>query len=526
MNSAILALDIGSSGVKSTLVVRNPDDSVEYHPLHKIDEEIVSHQSDTMRVWAPKVLICKVTRAIHREIFRAKRINAFIEAIALTSTSSSMLLVDRQRILENPRPMRWDDTQSTQEAMELEALRKKTGVMPWMRPIPADSGIAKALFLMKHFKEPLSQPSVRVLEQWSFLNWWLTGKHVQAESILSRKWGLLDGKAWSPPFSEEFEQLLGQYVPHAKNGMHWFQEKFLPGPVVAAGETIGHVSQRLIQYLDFGVGNRPKVVAAPYDTAAQILGLGAPTESFSSAVSFGSSLGVCKISEYDSAVPFGTLGPYPRIPCHRDMMLFDGIASCGSSLDYICKLYHILKDDKPDFEQINKFLINTPIGSEGVTVLPFFKGGRRTATNIPSDGSFEGLKLSVNQGHVVRAFFEAICYVIKNILADFERVSSSRIKVLLVGGAAVQSRPFMQMLADVTNRSVNVSKYPNSALLGASICAASGLNWHKDLRIAASEFARERDVIVPQHDATSQYQELYEAFLKKYAGRLELRNSR
>jgi sugar (pentulose or hexulose) kinase len=514
---AILAVDCGSSGVKTTLIGQSaePGSIPEVLPALKIEQPNQPFATDSIRDWHPEELIKRVTRAMHTEVIRAQDHEFRIAGIAITSTTSSLVGLERDCVLESPRPLRWDDTQSKQEAEELEVIRRESGEMQWLQPIQADSGIAKAVFLAKNFKAELLDSERYVLEQWSFLNFWLSQQRVQSQTILSRKWGLIGKKTWPKEFSRRLESLLKKYIScEESSAVDWLTKKFLHGEITAAGECIGNLSPKLAH--QFRIEGPAIVVATPYDTCAQIVGLGAAADGCSVSLSFGSSLGVCGLLKYSSAPQFGPMGPYPRIPDPQSMMLFDGIASCGSALNYICERYHVLKDGQPDFQAIDNAIKTTPPGSNGVRIIPFFNGGRRTTSRKNSAGRIDGLTVAVDSPLIVRALFESIACIIKTIIQDYEVFSKTAVKYIYAGGAITRMKSFVTLLADICQRTVFVPQYADTSLLGCAVFAAKGLGWYPSLKEAKHDLTGRRAQFEPNREQKGDYLKLYDNYRSAY----------
>jgi sugar (pentulose or hexulose) kinase len=363
-------------------------------------------------------------------------------------------------------------------------------------------------------------PDVSVMEQWTYLNWWLTGKTVQSETIMSRKWGLAKEYPWRDGYTKKLGQKIKEYLGGhlvESNPITWFNNKMLQGKIVTAGDKIGSLSRKIHSLLDITTSGEIGVYSVPFDTCAQIMGLGLVKSGDTVGLSFGTSLGIGVILDKNEHTDWCCFGPMPFLPIHNTAMLFDGVASCGGAVSYICSQYGLLKNGYPDYSFLEEVLNTTEPGAEGVTILPYFQGGRRTAaTNFSTLGAIDGLRIGINENHIVRALFESIAYIIRSIVEDFEKYLSCRSVKLRAGGGPTANAAFMKMLATVINRPIEVCPFADTALLGTAICVMYGLGWEQSLEKAADRIIPKLRIIHPDNEQVKRYEGLYKSYLKRY----------
>ena len=268
MESAVLAIDCGTSSLKGVLVSQS---GKLFAIPHVYVAQIPRAAADTQE-WGPREAIGDLAKCLFLAASEASQQKLSISAIALTTTTSSIVCVDMDSRLplDNPPPMRWDDLQARKEAIGVEKCRRRIGAFPWMAPIGPDTGIAKLCFLLKKYFNELENPSLRIMEQWTFYNWWLTGEYTQSESILSRKWGFTKKDGWPRKFAD----YLSHHYPSKSSSpgqkyYNWLLKKFLPGKILSAGECIGLLRPALSKIT--ALPRRIPVFTAPFDTCAQDL---------------------------------------------------------------------------------------------------------------------------------------------------------------------------------------------------------------------------------------------------------------
>lgn len=522
MTDAILAIDCGTSGVKSTLIIRGDDSQHTVLPPRKTEAQTTNVESRLIRLWNPEQLIRSVTDHIFDEVIRADEHNAQIVAIVPTTTTSSLVALKGARIADIPQPMRWDDRQAIAEAEILERIRLDTSAFPWMNPISPESGIAKALFLLRTHHHTLHTDDIAIHEQWSLLTWWLTGKAVQSESITARKWGFTKSRPWPTEFEKRVQQVLTAYMPpECGPPINWFRQKFVPGELLSAGDCVGPISYVVREALGLPFG--AKVFAAPYDACAQVIGLGLLDSLDYVAVALGTSLGITALVSGDEEHVITHACPIPDVPTRDDRMLFDGFASCGSAIEHVCNQHSILNaNGEPDLTFISEALQQTEPGAKGFVMLPFFNGGRRTThgDHKSEAGIYFGTRVGIGKAEYVKGLFESFGFQIRTVVDDFEKAVKREFRTLLVAGGPAKSRPFMQMLADITGRKVSIGSYADSSLIGCAICAAVGLGWYSSLREASKAMVKISESFTPSKNSKDQYNNLYQQYLDMFRAEL------
>lgn len=431
------------------------------------------------------------------------------------------MALNERSIEDYPRPMRWDDRQSTQDAEEIELARESSVAFPWMSPVQPDSGLAKALFILRNHHATLTgAANVLVLEQWSFLNYVLTGKYVQCETALARKWGFSKSKPWSQEFRKELLVVVNKCLPKDRQQevLEWFENKMMPGEIRASGENISRMLPHIARSL--GLPFPPRIVAAPFDTCAQVLGMGILSFPGAAAVSMGTSMGVAAIASPPQPDSIEHL-PVPDTPVRGASMFFDGVASCGSAINHIASRFGFTEEDgSPAYRRLSEALYNTKAGAHGLTMLPHFSGGlRRGRYPAQARGITRGEHAAATPSDHVRALYEGLAFQVRKIVEGFDS-DPHKYSTLLVSGGPTSNVPFMQLLADVTNREVVVSNYTDSSLLGCAICCAAESARIRDLTSASAALTNLEESVKPRSAESRVYDKLFKSYCEDYKGEL------
>ncbi len=111
----------------------------------------------------------------------------------------------------------------------------------------------------------------------------------------------------------------------------------------------------------------------------------------------------------------------------------------------------------------------------GVYLVPAFAGLSAPYWRSDVRAAIVGLSPASTRRHVVRAALESIAYVISDALRLMEEDSGITLQHIHADGGAVRNRFLMQFLADISRRTVRVSRLPELSALGAVFNAMIGM---------------------------------------------------
>lgn len=154
-------------------------------------------------------------------------------------------------------------------------------------------------------------------------------------------------------------------------------------------------------------------------------------------------------------------------------------------------------------------------GSEGLLFLPYLLGERAPIWNPDARGMYFGINIKHEKQHFVRATIEGIIYEIYSI---GKMVREHRnIKGLSVNGSFATIPLCAQMIADMFNEPVYVTKNLNSVSVGAFLLAATEMGIFKSLDEAAAQVQTEKTYtpMENQHATYMKYFEIFESLSNK-----------
>lgn len=129
---------------------------------------------------------------------------------------------------------------------------------------------------------------------------------------------------------------------------------------------------------------------------------------------------------------------------------------------------------KDVYEYLTKLAESAPIGSEGLTFLPYLTGERTPHPDPKARGAFIGLNLRHSKAHLTRAVLEGITFGLRDSL-ELMKESSVEVTELRVNGGGARSPFWRQIIADIFGYPVVTVNSTDGPAYGAAVMAASGV---------------------------------------------------
>jgi gluconokinase len=140
-------------------------------------------------------------------------------------------------------------------------------------------------------------------------------------------------------------------------------------------------------------------------------------------------------------------------------------------------------------------IADRPPAAHGLTFLPFLGGERSLGWDPDRRGAIEGLTFVTTPVDIAQAALEAVCYRLADILDALGEIDS----VVATGGALLANAAWLQVLADVLGRPVEVSGVAEGSARGAAMVALERLG----LPVPAAPIARVVEPRAAQHEIHS-----------------------
>jgi xylulokinase len=134
------------------------------------------------------------------------------------------------------------------------------------------------------------------------------------------------------------------------------------------------------------------------------------------------------------------------------------------AIEYIRNLFNLT------YDQITEMVEHTPVGSDGLILLPYFEGER--TPSIPNGtGLYYGLNnRTFNMSHMTRAAIEGVTLGLNYGLNRMRKLGLCPKEIRLTGGGS-KNKAWRQIVADVFNTEVVCLKIDEGAAYGAALQA-------------------------------------------------------
>ncbi len=156
-------------------------------------------------------------------------------------------------------------------------------------------------------------------------------------------------------------------------------------------------------------------------------------------------------------------------------------------------------------------------GSAGLLFLPYLLGERAPIWNPDARGMYFGINIKHERQHFIRATIEGVLYEIYSVgkmLNEHRNISA-----LSVNGSFATIPLCAQIIADMFNKSVSVTKNANSVSIGAFMLAATEMGIFKSLDDAAgqTQIAHTYSPSEKHHRVYASFFEIFESLSYKLA---------
>ncbi len=157
----------------------------------------------------------------------------------------------------------------------------------------------------------------------------------------------------------------------------------------------------------------------------------------------------------------------------------------------------------------NQALVDAlPPADSSVYFVPFLYGSNQ---GLGLKSGFYGLQSHHTKGHLIQAIWEGILFC-HNIHLQRMRMRFPKADILKVTGGPASSRVWMQMLADLTGMTVEVSDVDETGSLGAAMMAMVGAGEFSSLEECRESFTITTSRVYPNHENFQRYQKKFKSY--------------
>ncbi|MDK2807263.1 xylulokinase [Thermoanaerobacterium thermosaccharolyticum] len=484
-----LGIDLGTSSVKIILMSDNGS--------------VVSSVSKEYPVYYPEPGWAEqnpedwwnATKDGVKEIIAKSGVNGDdIKGVGLSGQMHGLVLLDKDNNVITPAIL-WCDQRTQEECDYITGKIGKEGLLKYTGNKALTGFTApKILWVRKHLPDVYAKIAHILLPK-DYIRFKLTGEYATEVSDAS---GTLlfdvSNRRWSKEMIDIFE------IP----------EKALP-KCYESTDVTGHVTKEAADLT--GLKEGTIVVGGGGDQASGAVGTGTVKS------------GIVSVALGTSGVVFASQDKYAADDelrlhsfCHANgkWHVMGVMLSAASCLKWWVDDVNNYSSEAMTFDGLLEEAEKVKPGSDGLIFLPYLMGERTPYSDPYAKGSFVGLSITHNRGHMTRSILEGVAFGLRDSLELIKDLNIPVNEVRVSGGGA-KSKLWRQILADIFNVRIDMINATEGPSYGAAIMASVGYGLFKDVDEACSKLIKVTDSVYPIQENVERYNKLYPIYVSLYS---------
>ena len=472
----LLGYDVGSSSVKASLVNAETGKCVATAFYPKTEAPIISKQPG----WAeqdPAMWLGNLKLATADVLSQASAVNPKdIKAIGISYQMHGLVCVDKDLNVLRPAII-WCDSRAVPYGQKAWEQLGKDYCLPHLLNSPGNFTAAKLAWVKEN--EPEVYKRIwKVMLPGDYIAMRLTGVTCTTVS------GLSEGIFWDFAANRPSEELLDYFG---------FDDTIL-APVKPTFGVQGTLTEAAAASLGLAAGTPVTYRAGDQPNNALSLNVFNPGEIASTAGTSGVVYGVIGQVQYD---PLSRVNTFAHVN-HTAADPRLGVLLCINGTGILNSWMRRNVVPGLSYPQMNELAAKVPIGSEGVSILPFGNGAERMLENRETGCSVHGLNFNRHsQAHLVRAAQEGIVFSFQYGIEIMEQMGLKVDKIHAGLANMFQSQVCRAALSGVSGATIEL--YNTDGSVGAAKGAGIGAGIYRNAQEAFSTLER-LEVVLPQHE--------------------------
>ncbi len=410
-----------------------------------------------------------------------------VAGISFGGQMHGLVVLDENDVVIRPAIL-WNDGRTTEQVAYLNETIGKEKLSEYTANIAFAGFTAPKILWMKEEEPELFAKITKIMLPKDYLAYRMSGSFCTDVSDAS---GMLLLDVKNRCWSKEMLELCH------------ITEEMLPC-IYESYEVVGTLLPEVAEEL--GLSTEVKVIAGAGDNAAAAVGTGTVGD------------GACNIS----------LGTSGTIFISSDKFTVDE-KNALHSFDHANGTYHlmgcmlsaascnkwwmeeILRDN--DFVKAQEGI--TVLGENGVFFLPYLMGERSPHNDPSARGAFIGMSMDTKQEDMTQAIFEGVAFGIRDSL-EVARSQGINVASTKICGGGAKSDLWCKIVANVLNVNVERIAVEEGPAFGGAILAAVGCGEYDSVEQAANSMVEVTEVIRPEQELVTKYEERYQVFRQLY----------
>lgn len=480
----LIGIDIGSSSVKVSLIDGENGRCIAsaFHPKQEMN--IIAHKAG----WAeqePEIWWKNLKLAL-KEVLQQSKVNPeSIDSIGISYQMHGLVMVDKN--LEVIRPsIIWCDSRAA--AIGDKAFDKIGGERCLTSLLNSPGNFtASKLKWVKENEPELYARVYKIMLPGDYIAMKLTG---EVQTTVS---GLSEGIMWNFKENTLADLLFENYG---------FSSEIIP-EIVPTFAVQGQVSAQMAAEL--GLSTKTKISYRAGDQPNNALSLNVlnPGEIATTAGTSGVVYGVSDEIKYDPQSRVNTFAHVNHTAKNPRL----GVLLCINGTGILNAWLKRMIGENLSYEEMNELAAGIPIGSDGISVLPFGNGAERVLNNKNIGSLINGINFNIHRkGHLLRAAQEGIVFSFKYGMDIMQSIGINA-SVIRAGNANMFLSPiFRDTLAGISGATIEL--YNTDGSIGAARGAGIGSGYYKSFDEAFTNLTR-LETVEPDNVKASEYQDAY-----------------
>jgi xylulokinase len=211
--------------------------------------------------------------------------------------------------------------------------------------------------------------------------------------------------------------------------------------------------------------------------------------------------------------------------CHvggEDNYLLGGVHTAGKLLDWYLETFAPAEGAADQrYDRLIAAAAAAPVGSHGLVVVPHLRGCPTPHNDPVAKGAFLGVRTTHTRQDLARALFEGLTFDLKVVLETFSAVTGHAFPEVTYFGGGSRNRFWMQLKADVLDRTIRVSRLQENASLGAALLAGIGAGVYRNPADALAAVRPDEDRLFSQPDNARVYRKIYDEVYRGLYSRMQ-----
>lgn len=480
-----LGYDVGSSSVKASLINGETGECVATDFFPKKEMEIYA----TQQGWAEQHpdLWWENLKLATQSVLNSSSIKPEnIEAIGISYQMHGLVVVDKSQQVLRPSII-WCDSRATEIGNKAFQHIGEERCLSSLLNSPGNFTASKLKWVKENEPEVYEQID-KIMLPGDYIAMRLTG---EAKTTIS---GLSEGMFWDFQQNKVSQAVLNEYG---------FEVSVIP-EIVPTFSVQGSVTAEIASELGLAKGTKVTYRGGDQPNNALSLNVLNPGEIATTAGTSGVVYGVSEAVKYDPKSRVNTFAHVNHTPNQNRLGVLLCINGTGILNSWMNKN---VGNAAYDYVEMNKLAAKVPVGSNGVSVLPFGNGAERVLENKNIGAQISGIGFNThNQANLFRAAQEGIVFSF-NYGMEIMKQMDIDAKVIRAGKANMFLSPiFRETLAGISGATIEL--YNTDGSIGSARGAAVGSGYYKSFTEAFGSLEK-LDTIEPGLSKRAEYEAAY-----------------